>query len=809
MKANIFIILVVILFSTNYISAQISQGGKPASFARDNMPPLVFEKMPYIDLAKLHKQDKQNDTKNKPWRFGKNINTELNMHNSGMWYETTEGDKIWQLGIESPGALSLNFLFDVYIMPENAKLFIYSEDKKHILGAFTNFNNRPDSIFATTLIPADKVIIEYNEPAYCEFTAELNIARVTHGYRGVSDYVKNFGDSKSCNVNVACPQADAPDNQIRSIAMLISGGNGFCSGALINNTKADGKPYFLSAQHCYCNPATVVYWFNWQSETCTNPSYSPHYNSISGSRNLAYGISSDFWLVELSSAPPDSFRPYYSGWDRSSDTLQTGKFWCIHHPSGDIKKISWTNNDLETAKYLQEAGSGTSHWVVNSWSDGTTTEPGSSGAPLFNDKGLIVGQLHGGYASCENPTASDWFGRISTSWIGNGTEASSLRNWLDPINSGQLQISGYDPFAVPYDIDAKLVFIEEPEFEYSSEQVINPKVIIKNNGTMPLSEAKIIYTINQSAEQTINWQGMLSQGETTDIIFPEIDLKTGNYEFKAEIIVAGDEYLNNNSQSRTVKVVDCAKGVELPYLEDFETGNIPVCWHLEYVKGDLNWKFITGNGSQSLSNAQSGFYNACFKAHTDTDKGKITRLVSSKPKIPTNNQNLQISFYFQNEAWGKSQDILRLFYKDAFGNWNFLKQYNGNTSKWTSDTVLIINELVSDSFQLAFEGEIVSRHGICIDELRFSAVDDNSSDNSCTINVYPNPTAGFLWLEFDYFYPDIEISLENLAGQTLFHKKNISGKRASLSLYPYPSGLYLLKIKHLRATEVFKIFKQF
>src|SRR5690606_16189236 len=86
-------------------------------------------------------------------------------------------------------------------------------------------------------------------------------------------------------------------------------------------------------------------------------------------------------------------------------------------------------------------GDGT-HVRVADWDIGTT-EPGSSGSPLFDQDGRVIGQLHGGYAACGNDSA-DWYGRFSISWNGGSTPDSSLRSWLDPLNTGNLEIDGLD-----------------------------------------------------------------------------------------------------------------------------------------------------------------------------------------------------------------------------------------------------------------------------------------------------------------------------------------------------------------------------
>ncbi len=437
------------------VFGQISQGGVPISLKiedKSQLSEVPVKVMPEINVEALRAEDAIFDQlKDRPWRYGIVHQVSYSPENSGVTDILEDGTKIWRLGIVCPGALSINILFKEYEVPKGARLFIYSANGKEILGAFTDFNNQPDRFFATSFLFSEHVIVEYNEPKEVDFEGKLTIGEITHGYRTLADYVKSFGQSGSCNVNVACPQAAGMENQIRSVAMIASSNGvsqGFCSGALINNTNNDGTPYFLTANHCGSSsnyPAgSSFYIFNWQSATCSNPASSPAYQSISGGTTKAYYSTSDFWLIQLNTAPPSNYNPYYSGWNRTTQSSITGKIWGIHHPSGDIKKISWSNNGVTTTAY--GGGSGTTHWKIV-WSDGTTTEGGSSGSPLFDTQGKIIGQLHGGAASCTNPTGADYYGKLGVSWTGGGSNTTRLSNWLDPTNSGATEIEGYDPYA--------------------------------------------------------------------------------------------------------------------------------------------------------------------------------------------------------------------------------------------------------------------------------------------------------------------------------------------------------------------------
>jgi lysyl endopeptidase len=454
--ANFLRISVLFLYAIliNYGSyGQLSQPGIPPSFflflPKSDLP---IKRMQEIDIDRLIREDMIFDTiKDIPWRFGENLDVSINPANSGRWDVLSNGDRIWRTEIWSPGAYTINLTFDEYYMPEGAELYIYNHERSMVLGAFTELNNQEDGYFATTLIDGDRIVVEYYEPKDVAFKGKLKISTVTHAYRNPYKYVKAFGDSGYCHLNVACDEANGWDDQVNAVVMMISGGNAFCSGTIINNTNFDKEPYLLTANHCYRLASTLVFWFNWQSETCVNPTTSPPYNSLSGATHIARYNASDFWLLRLNQPIPDEFNVFYAGWNRTLASELTDTIIAIHHPRGDIKKFSFSETGVRAAAYLGAPGSGTTHWHIV-WSGGTTTESGSSGSAIFDSKGQIIGALHGGSANCGN-TLPDWYGRFGVSWTGGGSPTSRLKDWLDPGESGLMNLNGYNP---------RIALVEDP-----------------------------------------------------------------------------------------------------------------------------------------------------------------------------------------------------------------------------------------------------------------------------------------------------------------------------------------------------------
>ena len=102
----------------------------------------------------------------------------------------------------------------------------------------------------------------------------------------------------------------------------------------------------------------------------------------------------------------------------------------IHHPSGDVKKISFNTDGIDDAGNF---------WNVVQWDIGLV-EPGSSGGALFDENHLIIGQLFAGDLNigCANGGGlvdNTTYGKFDVSWDGDGTNATRLSNWLGGVNN--------------------------------------------------------------------------------------------------------------------------------------------------------------------------------------------------------------------------------------------------------------------------------------------------------------------------------------------------------------------------------------
>ena len=549
-----FLLLFFLLLSLVTFSQQ-GDGGLPKTFKEvidyNKIDKRVFDEP---NIAALKIEDSLTDNSGTaPWRFGFNNNTNINISNSGTWIDLPNGDRIWQLVVVCKNALTINLTFSQTVIPKGNELYVYNPSKDFILGKFTA-SHLYNGELGTELVPGEMTIVEYFVPKESSI-GNVNICTVTHGYRTPNEFLlKAFGDSGACNVNVNCPEGAAWTQQRNSVVMLVSGSNGFCTGALINNTLNDGKPYVLTANHCYSNPATWIFRFQWESTSCINPSTSPTFQSLSGAVLRAQGTPSDFCLVEITGGlvngtVPAAYTPYFSGWD-NTETISPSAV-CIHHPSGDIKKIAIENNALISTSFGGSPSN--SHWGVLSWDLGVT-EPGSSGSPLFNQNRRIIGQLHGGASACGASVLSDEYGKVSVSWNPAGsTSSGQLKYWLDPNNTNASFVDGYDPSNAPtITLDAGLSNSTFIQTSLCGSNYI-PNVTISNGGSQTVTTAVISYSIDGGTAQNYNWNGSLAQFQTQVINLPPVQLLPGNHTFSATVsqVNNGVDELSVNNATNT------------------------------------------------------------------------------------------------------------------------------------------------------------------------------------------------------------------------------------------------------------------
>lgn len=415
--------------------------------------------MPKFDLHELIEEDKRTENTNLPYRFGKAFNVSYNL-NDGTWTNVENG-RLWTMSFSSEGALSLNFVFDDFHLPEGAELYIENQKETVLYGPVMTKDIPKSGFFLTDIIPGSQVKIYIYEPSDVKGTSTLTIRRVVHGYRGnlTSDPYGNVGGSESCHIDVACKPSYAEESNAVAL-VLLSGGNCLCSGSLLMSTDLSFKPYFLTAFHCadsntnkvlsdseISNAEAWMFKFFFKKTTCGGTDYTgTTYNSATFRAGYAF---TDFLLMEINHNLKQNTSLTWLGWDKSGNVPSSGV--CIQHPAGDLMKIAISDNSAITSSINGYSDNG---WRMRWNNDGGVTQGGSSGSPLLNQNKKVVGQVYGKKAEDVNESTeicgrkNTHFGKFSLSWTGGGHTYDRLSNWLDLNNTGKITINSSHPLYI-------------------------------------------------------------------------------------------------------------------------------------------------------------------------------------------------------------------------------------------------------------------------------------------------------------------------------------------------------------------------
>ena len=157
-------------------------------------------------------------------------------------------------------------------------------------------------------------------------------------------------------------------------------------------------------------PSTPIWFF--QASACGVQAV-PAYTLIAdGAALLARSVDYDWSLLRLNGAPPRGVT--FAAWNAAGPLTGGTAVAVIHHPEGDLKKISQGN------VFGYRPYSDGSSFIQAQWTLGATEE-GSSGAGLFalnsvNGNYELRGSLAGGSGTCSTPRVPDEFSRFDVAF---------------------------------------------------------------------------------------------------------------------------------------------------------------------------------------------------------------------------------------------------------------------------------------------------------------------------------------------------------------------------------------------------------
>lgn len=816
-------LFIALLFITFPSSAQISLGGQPYSFSHEIEDFEVNQiNIAKPDIQELKRQDRSDSKNGSLAKFGSLIPTDIDFFEAASLTELENGERLWTLSINSDDALALTMYYDQFELAEGAYLHLYNSDKSELIGSFSAHNNNALGNFASGILSGASTTLELRETIAAIGQSTIHIDKIGYAYRMYKSAAEAAAGSDPCQVDVNCAEGSQWQNEKEAVARILvvtNTGQGWCTGTVVNNTEQDCAPYFLTALHCgenisQSNLNQWMFYFDYEVTSCGggtggNPNVISGAMKVADSNDGGGNSGSDFMLLRFNNAIPDSYGVYYAGWNANNTSSGAGV--CIHHPSGDVKKISTYNTNLLSSTWGSVPNT---HWVAN-WVQTTNgwgvTEGGSSGSAIFNTNREIVGTLTGGASFCNDPTNPDLYGKTSYHWQSNGSGATTrLQPWLAPGSNATNLAGAFSP---------------------CSSQV-PPIAAVTYNDQFVCAETPFTL-IDNSTNNPSQWLWDFGGGQTSNQESVTVTVSTPGTYSVTQTVTNG---AGTNSNTFNIIVTDCSSFSCNE--EDNLNGGAPTLipnptgGGTGYVSGHNN--FSDQAKAEYFDNNNNDFINGLFFEFGIANGNSDLEFViweangpGGEPGSVKATRFMPISFIADdvnngNRTWvdfGGPLSFTGPFYAGFRLNYNdgseIALKTNSNGDSPNIPPTSAWEQWQDDQWWPYHDGninaetwELYVSHAIWSDGCN-NPVGIETVELTNDFTIAPNPVADFVNLSFTENAENYTINLIDVSGQVLISKPIHNSQQISLDMSGFAKGMYFVKVTDLAGkVSTKKILKQ-
>ena len=350
------------------------------------------------------------------------------------WIAAPDGGRTARVEIASKGAAALRVaLVMPAAHPDVSVRFAGSAPNATIFGDFPVNAIAGESLrsglYWSPVLAGDTATIEFHAAADAPIAdVTLYIPRVSHQLVTGADLnspqivakATGIGAAGACEVDIACA---APSQAVQNLAKAVAklsfvgddGRSYLCSGVLLNDSVLSLTPYLHSASHCLESARIArtlnTFWF-YDAVACNSKATPAYVQRTGGAMLLGRSADRDWSIVRLLDTPPAGVQ--FAAWRAEAVPVGTA-IATIHHPEGDLKKIS---KGTTTADLLIDDAYVYGNFTETVWSSGVT-EPGSSGSPLLTLAAggayyEVRGGLYAGESACSQPKPPDYYSELQS-----------------------------------------------------------------------------------------------------------------------------------------------------------------------------------------------------------------------------------------------------------------------------------------------------------------------------------------------------------------------------------------------------------
>ncbi len=360
--------------------------------------------------------------------------------------------------------------------------------------------------------------------------------------------------------------------------------------------------------------------------------------------------------------------PYNLG---RTGTHEFGHCFNLNHIWGDNGQCGNTDNCYDTPpqKGGTAAPAGCNYGSPTyPWQPNTCTRPdGIAGASMTN----VNGDMFMNYMDYTDDAAMNMFSQQQC--------VRMLAVVSNPPWNVLASSNGCTP-VTSYTLDAGITSIIKPVNGSSTcNNAVTPSVVLNNAGTATLTSVKVLYKMDATATQTLNWTGSLATNASATLTLNAYaGLSTAAHTFSVWVTAPNggvDQGSANDSQSSTFTVTTAPVGAVLPFTEGFEATTFPPTnWTLinsNTINAANIWSRVTNTTGIPVTPASTAAARMDNFSGTPDITGQINALRSPALSFVGANSSLNVRFDVSHKQFdATTSDSLNVYIStDCGGTW--------------------------------------------------------------------------------------------------------------------------------------------
>jgi hypothetical protein len=482
------------LTSARCLTAQSVPPGKPKTPVAQRVPEQTpsqrfsLKAAPVVSMGALDDVLRDNTPRKGMLQVGVHRPVTAAMIATGTWQTSNDGTTVWRLALQSNNAVGIRIHFTSFSVGDG-KVWIHdtANPPKQVFGPYSALGVHGNGDMWTEAVFADSVEVEYQPGSQVQSSGlpPLQIAEIAHLYRfggreapasgaaangtaadsfyilgrpPLASIAAATDPNYSCFVDATCEEGNARYPAVSLVTsatafLLFTQGNSQyqCSGTMLN--APNGQPVLLTAGHCIDSNAVALSLtaaFDYRTSTCNgampDPTLSPQVlgvqllsyddNAFTTQDNLDQILNDlDYSLVQMAGFPttPDLILAGYS----TEEVLFGENVTSLSYPQGLSVEFAYAPR-VDSRLDVYGASPYANAYQIEYTTPGRI-DSGSSGSPILDNEGRVLGSLSTGVLDCNNPsgvcspnaTACDIAGPYDTWYSKFSATYQQIRDYLE------------------------------------------------------------------------------------------------------------------------------------------------------------------------------------------------------------------------------------------------------------------------------------------------------------------------------------------------------------------------------------------